>query len=357
MQDPELAVEVPSRHALEVSTEGGCRRLFGFAERGRVTPGRRIWVKCSSRSMSPDGRLVVGRPLCGPLDADRRAPGPRHRRRHRELRRRRLGERSGRRRGVAAGGLWKAFWWTASRRGCVSSAPRRASGGRPRPSPTTTGATTGLAAMPPSSSCRSGGRPADGESSGWSSSYLPVVRRARVGLLPSRSGRITMYAAAAINRPSQATRSPAGARRSRADGVLARELGRCLPARPRHSPSTSCPPRAPSSPMPFSNRRPARPKPGQPGSQETAVIARGDQRVEGNGKSYEVQGSYGVPPGGVPGPCTAPGWVRRSAGRPGVRPIGTQEGIRIRLETVADGLTASSTWVPEAESPSRAGDA
>jgi hypothetical protein len=30
---------------------------------------------------------------------------------------------------------------------------------------------------------------------------------------------------------------------------------------------------------------------------------------------------------------------------------------KIRLETVADGLTASSTWVPEAESPSRAGDA
>ena len=119
-------------------------------------------------------------------------------------------------------------------------------GGRPRPSATTTGAMTGLAAVPPSSSCRSGGRPADGESSGWSFSYLPVLRRARVGLLPSRSGRITMYAAAAITRPSQATRSPDGARRSRADGVLARELSRCLPARPRHSPSTSCPPRASS---------------------------------------------------------------------------------------------------------------
>jgi hypothetical protein len=224
-----------------------------------------------------------------------------------------------------------------------------------RPSPTTTGAVTRLAACRPSSACRSGGRPAAGESRGWSPSYLPVVRRARVGLLPSRSGRIAMYAAAAINRPSPATRSSEGARRSGADGVLVRELGRCLPARPRHSPSTSCPPRAPSSPRPFRNRRPARPEPGQPGRQETAVIARGDRRVERTGGSCEVQGSCGVPTSGVPGPCTAPGWIDRSAGRPGVRPIGTQAGIR--LETVADGLTASSTWVPEAESPSRAGDA
>jgi hypothetical protein len=156
----------------------------------------------------------------------------------------------------------------------------------------------------PSSSCRSGCRPTDGESRGWSTSYLPVVRRARVALLPSRSGRITMYAAAAINQPSQATRSPEGARRSRADGVLAGELGRCLPARPRQSPSTSHPQRAPSSPRPFRNRRPARPEPGQPGRQETAVIARGDRRVERTGES-----------------C---------------------------LETVADGLTAPLTWVPEA---------
>jgi hypothetical protein len=312
--------------------------------------------ECSSRSMSPDSRLVVGRPLCGPLDADLRAPGPRHRRRHRELRRRRLGERSGHRRVMAAGGLWKAFWWTASTRRCVSSAPRRASGGRPHPSPTTTGAVTGLAAVPPSSSCRSGGRPADGESSGWSSSYLPVVRRARVGLLPSRSGRIAMYAAA-INRPSPATRSPEGARRSRADGVLACELGRCLPARPRHSPSTSCPPRASSSPMPFRNRRPARPEPGQPGRQETAVIARGDRRGERTGGSCEVQGSCGVPTAGVSGPCTAPGWVHRSAGRPGVRSIKAQGGIKDKAGDRRRRLTASSTWVPEAESPSRAGDA
>ena len=31
---------------------------------------------------------------------------------------------------VAAGGLWKAFWWTASTRGWVTSAALRASGGR-----------------------------------------------------------------------------------------------------------------------------------------------------------------------------------------------------------------------------------
>jgi hypothetical protein len=42
-------------------------------------------------------------------------------------------------------------------------------------------------------------------------SYPPVVRRARVGLLPSRSGRITMYAAA-IHRPSPTTPASEGAR-------------------------------------------------------------------------------------------------------------------------------------------------
>jgi hypothetical protein len=195
------------------------------------------------------------------------------------------------------------------------------------------------------------GRPADGESSGWSSGYLPVVRRARVGLLPSRSGRITMYAAA-TNRPPQATRSPKGARRCCADGVLARELGRCLPARPPRLPSTSCPPRAASSPMPFRNRRAARPEPGQPGSQETAVIARGDRRVERTGESCEVQGSCGVPPGGVPGPWHGAGWVRRSAGRPGVRPSKAQDGVKVRLETVADGLPTPLPRVPAAERPS-----
>jgi hypothetical protein len=328
------------RRSSESPRAGGVHR-GGLSSAVRV---RRAWDcdagpedlgECSSRSMSPDSRLVVGRSLCGPLDADLRTPGPRHCRRHGELRRRRLGERSGHRRVVAAGGLWKAFWWTASTRGCVSSAPRRASGGRPRPSPTTTGATTGLAAVPPSSSCRSGGRPADGESSGWSPSYLPVVRRARVGLLPSRSGRITMYAAA-INRPSQANRSPEGARRSRADGVLARELGRCLPARPRHSPSTSCPPRAPSSPRPFRNRRPARPEPGQPGRQETGVIARGDRRGERTGGSCEVQSSCGVP-AGCPVLALHPGGFTDPLDDRVFAPSRPKTASRVRLETVADG--------------------
>jgi hypothetical protein len=150
-----------------------------------------------------------------------------------------------------------------------------------------------------------GCRPADGESSGLSVGYLPVVRRARVGLLPSRSGRIAMYAAA-INRPSPATRSPAGARRSRAAGVVASELGLCRPARPRRSPSTSPPPRAPSSPVPFRNRRPARPEPGQPCSQALIVIAHGDQRGGRNGESDEVPGSCGVPTSGVPGAWHCP---------------------------------------------------
>jgi len=354
MQDPVLAVEVPSRHALEVSTEVGCRRLFGFAERGTVTPGRRIWVSAPRAACprtagwsSEDHDAVRWTPTSGLQDLGT------------------VGGTEGFADDVSANavvivGLWRPV---ASGRpsggpvdeGCVSSAPRRASGGCPRPSPTTTGATTGVAAVPPKQQLPIG-RPPDGESSGWSFSYPPVVRRAHVGLLPSRSGRITMYAAA-INRPSQATRSPEGARRCRADGVLARELGRCLPARPRRLSSTSCPSRASSFPMPFSNRRPARPKPGQSGSQGTAVLARGDRRVERTGESCEVQGSCGVPTSGVPGLCTAPGWVRRSAGRPGVRPSKAQGGIRIRLETVADGLTAPLSWVPEAEPASRACDA
>jgi hypothetical protein len=59
--------------------------------------------------------------------------------------------------------------------------------------------------------------PADGESRDWTSSYPPVVRRARVGLLPSRSGRVTMYAAASTGRPP-ITPSPEGAH---ADGLTA----------------------------------------------------------------------------------------------------------------------------------------
>jgi hypothetical protein len=155
---------------------------------------------------------------------------------------------------------------------------------------------------------------------------------------------------------SQATRSPAGACRSRADGVLARELGSCAPARPRHSPSTSRPPpRAPSSPMPFRNRRPARPESGQPGRQETAVIARGDRRGERTGGSCEVQGSCGVPTSGVPGPghCTRVDspicWTTGCSPRQG--PRRDQAGDRRRR------LTAPLTWVPEAEPASRACDA
>jgi hypothetical protein len=96
-----------------------------------------------------------------------------------------------------------------------------------------------------------------------------------------------MYTAA-INRPSPATRSPAGARRSRADGVIPREPGLCRPARLRRSPSTSCPPKVAIVPQCRSGTGPARPEPGQPGSQELIVIACGDQRGERNGDSDEV---------------------------------------------------------------------
>jgi hypothetical protein len=44
--------------------------------------------------------------------------------------------------------------------------------------------------------------------------------------------------------------------------------------------------------------------------------------------------------------------VRQSAGRPGVRPVGTRDGIKLGLETVADGLTAPESRVPAAERPS-----
>jgi hypothetical protein len=252
---------------------------------------------------------------------------------------------------------WTTWWGgacaarTGGKRGPLAAL---AAGHGRRPVRARTGAATRLAAVPPSGACRSGCRPTDGESSGWSPSYLPVVRRARVGLLPPRSGRIAMYAPA-INRLSPATRSPEGARRSRADGVLSRELGRCAPARPRHSPSTSRPPRAPSSPMPFRNRRPARPEPGQPGRQETAVIARGDRRAGRTGGSCEVQGSCGVPTSGVPGPghCTRVDspicWTTGCSPRQG--PRRDRAGDRRRR------LTAPLTWVPEAEPASRAGDA
>jgi hypothetical protein len=231
--------------------------------------------------------------------------------------------------------------------------PLAAGHGR-RPVRARTGAATRLAAVPPSGACRSGCRPTDGESSGWSPGYLPVVRRARVGLLPPRSGRIAMYAPA-INRLSPATRSPEGARRSRADGVLSRELGRCAPARPRHSPSRSCPPRAPSSPMPFRNRRPARPEPGQPGRQGTAVIARGDRRAEPTGGSCEVQGSCGVlyERRALSLHCTWGGFADLLDDRvfAPARPRRDRAGDRRRR------LTAPLTWMPEAEPASRACDA
>lgn len=82
------------------------------------------------------------------------------------------------------------------------------------------------------------------------------------------------------------------------------------------------------------------------------VVARSDQWGERNGERYEVQGSCGVPTGGAPGPWHCPRLVRLSGGRADVRPIGTQDGIQIRLETVADGLTAPLTRMPEAERPS-----
>jgi hypothetical protein len=44
--------------------------------------------------------------------------------------------------------------------------------------------------------------------------------------------------------------------------------------------------------------------------------------------------------------------VRQSAGRPGVRPIKARDGIKLGLETVADGLTSPLTRVPAAERPS-----
>jgi hypothetical protein len=219
----------------------------------------------------------------------------------------------------------------------------RVTSGRPRPSPTTTGAVTRLAAVPPAGARRSGCWPADGESSGWSTGYLPVVRRARVGLLPSRSGRIAMYAAA-INRPSPPTRSPEGARPSRADGVITREWGLCRPARPRRSPSTSRPPRAPSSPCRSDYRRPPRPEPGQPWSQELIVI--GAERGTGTAMGFRVLAGFLLPV------CSV--LALRPAGSPirwrtGCSPHRDEGSVKVRLETVADGLAAPFTRVPEAK--------
>jgi len=146
--------------------------------------------------------------------------------------------------------------------------------------------------------------PAAGESSDWTIGYPPVVRRARVGLLPSRSGRVTMYAAASTGRPRSSV-APAYPSVVRCQG--ARKLGR-LPAPPR---------RLPSHP---------RPDPGQPCSQQMIVAAPGTEKgAEGAMRSRFVRRSSG----GVPGPWQC---VRRAC--------------------PADGLTAPSTRVPAAERPS-----
>ena len=112
------------------------------------------------------------------------------------------------------------------------------------------------------------------------------------------------------------------------------------------SPSTSRPPRASSSRCRSGTgiqRDPNRP----------AMEPSDDRdRSRRPAKSYEVQGSRGVPTGGAPGPWHRRRLVRRSAGRPSVRPIKAQDGVKVRLETVADGLTAPVTGVPAAERPS-----
>jgi hypothetical protein len=213
-----------------------------------------------------------------------------------------------------------------------------------RPGGATTGAITHRAAMPPS-----GARP-DGESSGWHISYLPVVRCARVGLLPSRSGRIAMYAAA-INRPSRTTpsrRVPIASALtgwSPASWAAACKRGRDA-GHPRQARQG-----APSSPMPFSNRHPARPAAGQPCRQQVIVIARGDQRIEKEPRgvmrfrvpaasSWRCARSLAVGPAGSP--------VRWTTGG---SPHQAQDSAKVRLETVADGLTPALPWVPEVERP------
>ena len=182
----------------------------------------------------------------------------------------------------------------------------------------------GLVAVPRSRRAPIGPPAGRWESKGWSTSYLAVVRRAHVGLLPSRSGRIAMYAAA-VHRPSPASRSPEGIRRSRAEGVVARGLGGCLGTWPRGSLSSS--------------------------GRLLIAVACGDRCVEGNRERYEVLVSCGVA-AGVPGLWHCPRLARRSAGRLGGRRIGTRDGVKFRLDTAADGLTAHQTRVPDAERPS-----
>jgi hypothetical protein len=156
--------------------------------------------------------------------------------------------------------------------------------------------------------------PTDGESSDWTIGYPPVVRRARVGLLPSRSGRVTMYAAASPGRP----RSPfapgcPSVLRCQAAGKLRR-------------------------------RRPAT-QPTDGGDR------RGDRHRERSRGSHAV-GVRARSSGGLPGTWQCVRRARLSARRLGVRPNRAEVGVKEGLETVADGLTAPSTRVPDAERPS-----
>jgi hypothetical protein len=168
-----------------------------------------------------------------------------------------------------------------------------------------------------------------GESSGGTVSYPPVVRRARVGLLPSRSGRITM-SAASTGRPPPPLRPRVPVRaaligRSRV-GPLPSSTAATFAVQPRPELRQSC-------------------------SQQPVVIAAAtgtEQGAEGAMRCRFVRD----PPGGVPGPWQCARRVRLSAGRPGVRPIKAQAGATISLETVADRLPALLTRVPDAERPS-----
>jgi hypothetical protein len=62
-------------------------------------------------------------------------------------------------------------------------------------------------------------------------------------------------------------------------------------------------------------------------------------------------------PGGVLDAWQCARRVRRSAGPPDVRPIGTQDGLEARPQTVTDGLAVPMTRAPDGERPSHADDA